>query len=221
MIFDFDGLILDTEVPVYEAWREVYTEHGAELDLVMWQGIIGTAGFDPATHLEERIGRPLDWDSLNPRRRARRDELQAAEELRPGISDWLADAANAGLAVGIASSSPRDWVTGHLGRLGIGEHFSCIRCVDDVGEGKPSPASYLAVLAAFGVDGSEALALEDSVHGVAAAKAAGMRCVAVPGDLTRDMDFSSADLVVESLDELTLTAAASLLGLQVTSPATS
>jgi HAD superfamily hydrolase (TIGR01509 family) len=212
LVFDFDGLILDTEVPIFQAWAELYAEHGVELELALWQSIIGTDSFDPVAELERRLGRTLDWAVIDERRRQRRDELQALEAVRPGILDWLAEAKRLGLPVGIASSSPRQWVVDHLDRLGLVDQFSCIRCRDDVGEAKPSPASYRAVLDYFGVAPSEGLAVEDSVHGVAAAKAAGMRCVAVPGPLTRGMDFSGADLVLDSLDQVDLADVLTSLG---------
>jgi HAD superfamily hydrolase (TIGR01509 family) len=212
LVFDFDGLILDTEVPIFQAWAELYAEHGVELELALWQSIIGTDSFDPVAELERRLGRTLDWAVIDERRRQRRDELQALEAVRPGILGWLAEAKRRGLPVGIASSSPRQWVLDHLDRLGLVEQFACIRCRDDVGEAKPSPASYRAVLDYFGVAPSEGLAVEDSVHGVAAAKAAGMWCVAVPGPLTRGMDFSGADLVLDSLDQVDLADVLTSLG---------
>jgi HAD superfamily hydrolase (TIGR01509 family) len=208
VIFDFDGLILDTEVPVYQSWSRVYADHGAELDLGTWQAIIGTDGFDPAVALEEMLGRRLDWGAIDDGRRRHRDELQSLESVRPGVLDWLASAENQGLNVGIASSSPRDWVTGHLRRLSLEERFGCIYCRDDVGVGvaKPDPAAYLAGLAWFGVLASEAIAVEDSPHGVTAAKRAGMWCVAVPNSLTSGLDFSGADLLLPSLAASSLAA---------------
>jgi HAD superfamily hydrolase (TIGR01509 family) len=212
VVFDFDGLIVDTEVPVYQSWARVYTDHEVALDLAFWQTIIGTDGFDPAAALEGHVGRRLDWAVIDERRRRHRDELQALEGVRPGVMEWLHDARRFGLNVGIASSSPRAWVVGHLRRLGLADHFQCLRCRDDVGAAKPDPASYLAVLDHFGVDADEAIALEDSVHGVAAAKAAGMWCVAVPNPLMRGLDFSAADVVVDSLGDLSLTGAADRFG---------
>ncbi len=203
LVFDFDGLILDTEVPVFLAWARVYEEHGVELDFASWQAIIGT-DFDPSLALEERLGRRLEWPSIDERRRRHRDELQAREEMRPGVADWLAAARRLGLRVGVASSSSRAWVTGHLERLGLLGHVGCIRCRDDVGAAKPDPSSYRAVIAHFGVDPGQALAIEDSAHGVAAAKAAGLWCVAVPSSLTVGLDFSDADVVIASLADVGL-----------------
>jgi HAD superfamily hydrolase (TIGR01509 family) len=204
VVFDFDGLVLDTELPVYRSWSEVYEQHGVELELDVWQSIIGTDSFDPMEYLEAKLGRSLDWEPIQARRRARRDSLQAREVARPGVLSWLSSALDLRLALGVASSSPRVWVVDHLTQLGLLDRFGCIRCRDDVGVAKPSPDSYLAVLDAFGLEPDEAVGIEDSVHGVTAVKAAGMRCIAVPNALTQDMDFSAADLVLDSLADLSL-----------------
>jgi len=212
LVFDFDGLILDTEVPIYRCWAEVYEQHGEALDLALWQSTVGTEGFDPAAELERRLGRPLDWDEVHRRRRQRRDELQALEVVRPGVTEWVTEALELGLHLGIASSSERAWVLGHLERVGLATPFFCIRGRDDVGAVKPSPACYRAVVEHFGVRPDQALAVEDSLHGLRAAKAAGLWCVAVPGPLTRGLDFSDADLVLDSLADLSLRALLSELG---------
>ena len=207
VVFDFDGLIIDTEMPVFRSWAETYAEYGVELDLRSWQTIVGTDSHDPGADLERHIGPRPDWQSVLERRRRRRDELQALETIRPGVVTWLDESRRLALPVGVASSSPRAWVEDHLSRLGLIDRFVCIRCCDDVGVAKPSPASYLAVMEQLGVTGSDALAIEDSLHGVTAAKQAGMRCIAVPNAITRDMDFSAADVVVDSLADLAVTEA--------------
>ncbi len=204
VVFDFDGLILDTEGPVFHSWRETFEAHGATLTLEEWSDTIGRVNtVDPADWLAERTGLELD-DARRAARKARRDELLAAEAVLPGVHDWLEDAARLGLAVGVASSSEVDWVAGHLERLGLVDRFACLSCFDGRLRGKPAPDLYLAACEALGVAPADALAVEDSGNGVAAAKAAGMRCVAVPHDLTRDHDLSGADIVVASLAELPL-----------------
>jgi len=109
-----------------------------------------------------------------------------------------------GVRLGVASSSTRDWVAGHLARLGILERFECLRCRDDVANAKPEPDLYLAVLDCLGVDATEAIAIEDSPNGIAAAKRAGMRCVAIPNSITARLDLSEADVTLTSLAELSL-----------------
>ena len=205
IVFDFDGLILDTEEPVYRSWLEVYEAHGETLPFDRWVQIVGstTTEFHPQRHLEERLGRPLSQEVVDGRI-GRRTELVLAQQLLPGILQCIDDATSRGLKLGVASSSTRDWVSGHLERLGILGRFDCIRCRDDVNRAKPAPDLYIAVLACLGVSPSEALAIEDSPNGVMAAKQAGMLCVAIPNTITARLDLSQADLVVRSLSDVPL-----------------
>jgi len=205
LVFDFDGTILDTEVPVYDAWQEIYVEHGVELAFEKWATCIGTADtFDPCVDLQEALGRVLDAAALTARHRTRTDALIAAEAVRPGVREYVAEAGRLGLTLGVASSSSRRWVEGHLTRLGLREAFSVVRCADDVPHVKPDPALYQAVLDATGVTPADALALEDSPNGVLAAKRAGLTCVAVPNPLTARLDLGGADLRLGSLAEIPL-----------------
>jgi HAD superfamily hydrolase (TIGR01509 family) len=205
VVFDFDGLILDTEEPVYRSWLEVYAERGEALPFDRWMQIVGstTAGFHPQHHLEERLGRPLSQEVID-RRIERRTQLILAQQLLPGVIQHIDAARTLGLKLGVASSSTRDWVAGHLERLGILARFDCVRCRDDVAHAKPEPDLYIAVLDCLGVGASEALAIEDSPNGVVAAKRAGLRCVAIPNLITANLDLSHADLVLRSLAEVTL-----------------
>ena len=212
LVMDFDGTILDTEEPVYRSWVELWEEHGQDLVRAEWQAIIGTDGsFDPWVSLERRIGRPLD-PALAERRRARRDELQAAHEMRPGVVEWLAAADELGVPVGVASSSPAAWVEAHLARLGIRERFRSLVCCDVEVPAKPDPTSYRLVCEQLGADPTRSVAVEDSPHGIAAAVGAGLFTVAVPHALTADLDLSAADVIVPSLEALTLPEALTAAG---------
>src|ERR1700674_2488153 len=205
VIFDFDGLILDPEGTVYRSWLEVYEAHGEPLPFELWVQIVGstTASFHPQHHLEERLGRPLSQEALD-RRIERRTEMVLAEPVLPGIVPHLDEAKALGLLLGLASSSTRDWVTGHLERLGILDRFDCMRCRDDVVHAKPEPDLYLAVLDCLGVEAAAAFAIEDSPNGVLAAKRAGLRCVAIPNPITARLDLSQADLQLDSLADVAL-----------------
>ncbi|WP_216914236.1 HAD family hydrolase [Nocardia noduli] len=206
MIFDFDGLILDTETPEFTAWQEVYAAHGATLEQQIWAQVIGTteSSWDPWLHLEGLIGYPVDRETLRAGRQARHHALIAAEVSRPGIESWLDEASDLGLAVGLASSSSREWVTTHLHRLGLLDRFAVIATGDRVRRTKPDPAVYLLALAELGVDAAEAIAVEDSANGIAAAKAAGLVCVAIPNPMTACLDLSRADLVLDSPADMTI-----------------
>lgn len=203
IVFDFDGLILETETPVFQAWSEVFADHGLEVSIDFWQTIIGSR-YDAYAELERRAGVTLDRDEIQRLRRAREQELVERLEIQPGVVELRAEALAAGVRLAVASSSTRAWVTGHLARLGIAEGWDCIRTRDDVEHVKPAPDLYLAALACLGVRAEEAIAIEDSPNGLAAARAAGMRTLAVPGPLTRGLDFSQADLVADSLAGMTL-----------------
>lgn len=207
LLFDFDGLIVDTESPSYESWNEIYQEHGQELNLEQWADVISNhdSAFDALENLRLLVG-DADFDAaaVAARRNTRKDEITDLTELLPGIRRYVDDASRMGLKLGIASGSSRKWVTGHLARLGIDQHWDCIRCRDDVQRSKPDPETYMALLECLGVSAEEAIALEDSPNGIASAKAAGIYVVAVPNSLTRQLDLSAADLVVESLPNLPL-----------------
>jgi HAD superfamily hydrolase (TIGR01509 family) len=206
ILFDFDGLILDTEGPDYESWQEIYREHGCSLPLATWGEYIGRSvgSYDPHAELEAQLGRALDRDAIRARRRRRYHELVAARSVLPGVAEYIADAKRLGLKLGVASSSDRAWVTGHLSRLALDFHFDCIRCLEDVRRAKPDPELYKCALEVLGVGAAEAIALEDSPHGITAAKQAGIFCVAVPNPLTGQLSLDHADLRLTSLAEFPL-----------------
>jgi HAD superfamily hydrolase (TIGR01509 family) len=203
LLFDFDGLIVDTETPSLSSWQELYREHGHELTLDRWAAAVGTiGGFDPVAHLEELAG-PIDRDEALPRRLARDLELCDVEELRPGVLDYLEEAERRGLTTAIVSSASRDWIDRHLARLERAGHFDEIVTADgDTARAKPLPVLYLEALDRLGLERDEAVAFEDSPNGVRAAKAAGLVCVAVPNGVTATLGLDEADLVVPSLAEL-------------------
>ena len=207
-MFDFDGLILDTEEPEFLAWRQVWAEEGVELTLDEWGAAIGTvpeqSGFHPGTELVNRTGRVLDQEELHSRARALNAAAVAAKAVSPGALSWAQEAARMGLGVGIASTSTRSWIEGHLQRLDVSAWWPMVSCFDDCGVAKPDPASYLLACELLEVDPGSALALEDSRNGLLAAKAAGLTCVVVPSAMTAHMDFSEADLLVSSLSEVSL-----------------
>jgi HAD superfamily hydrolase (TIGR01509 family) len=215
IVFDFDGLILDTEEPTYRSWVEVYRAHGEELPFDRWLQTVGSSNavFDPRGHLEERLGRALTDQVLDERKR-RRTELVLEQAVLPGVAELAAAARDIGLKIAVASSSRRSWVTEHLDRLGILGLFECIRCRDDVQQVKPAPDLFLAALECLGVEACDSVAIEDSPNGVLAAKAAGMLCVAVPNSITAGQeDLGRADLVLPSLAGATPQSLATRLGL--------
>jgi len=203
-LFDFDGLILDTEVASRAGWELLYQEHGHELPPEKWARTVGThSAWDPMAHLEELLGEPLEREALHERRSAHELTLIEAEGLRPGIEDYFAAARRLGLKRAIVSSASRTWVDMHLHRLEQAGGWDAICTADGIPErAKPAPTLYLEALELLGVTAREAVAFEDSPNGVGAAKAAGIFCVAVPNEVTRALGLDEADLVLDSLAEL-------------------
>jgi len=206
ILFDFDGLILDTETAEYRSFSDLYRRHGAELSVETWGRWVGTdaSAFDPYAHLAESAGIALDREEARAFRRARFDELMASERARPGVEDYLRAGRRLGLKIGLASSSSRAWVEGYLRRLGLESRFDCIRVRDDVTKVKPDPELYLRAVEALGVAPEEAVAFEDSPNGALAAKRAGLKCVIVPNELTSRLAFGEHDLRLSSMAEMPL-----------------
>lgn len=207
LLFDFDGLLIDTETPSRLAYEELYRDHGHELPLDKWATLVGTIGaeFDPDAHLEELVGRPLDQVALAERRRTREFELCDLEDLRPGIADYLAEAERRGLKTAIVSSSTTEWIERHLQRLDRVNGWGAIVAANgDVERAKPQPDLYLEALELLGLQPAEAIAFEDSVNGIRAAKAAGLFVVAVPNPITETFPLDQADLRLATLEEFPL-----------------
>ncbi len=210
LLFDFDGLILDTEWPAYVTVADTFVDHGVEMPLDRWQTRIGRGDNEPWINLLiDHVGEDMtgaDWSSVEAARDERKNAMTDASSIQPGVMELLADAERMGLRKAVASSSPWSWVGRHLQRLGIHDRFGAIRTADDVAQTKPWPDVFLAASNALGVEPHRCIVFEDSHHGVAAAKAAGMYAVAVPNRITASADFSAADLLVSSLADVDLAA---------------
>jgi HAD superfamily hydrolase (TIGR01509 family) len=206
VVFDFDGLILDTEMATYVAWQEEFVAHGGEPPSLEEYGVeIGTVNaLDLLALLRERAIEAVDVDAMQARRKGRRDDLIALEIVRPGVEAWLDEADARGLRLAVASSSSPPWVEGHLERLGLRKRFAHIASRRSGVAPKPAPDTYLEACSAIGVAPRAALAVEDSPNGALAAKAAGLWCVVVPHAITESLDLSHADVRIDSLAMTTL-----------------
>lgn len=207
LIFDFDGLILDTETPEFDVLTEIYAEYDAELSIEKWGQIIGGNGavsFEPVSDLEQLTGVSIDRQPLMDRWRAEADARIAANPILPGVLELLNAARSRGLHLAVASSSRHWWVDGHLTRLGLFEYFEHIVCADDVTLTKPSPELFLLALTKLNVRADRAVIFEDSPNGVKAANAAGIRVVAVPNPITSQLTFKNETLRLESLSQFSL-----------------
>jgi HAD superfamily hydrolase (TIGR01509 family) len=209
LLFDFDGLILDTETPEFHVWQAIYREHGHELPAEKWTAIVGGAGlsdFDAAEHLSLLVEGRLDSAFLSDRFRLKSRELIHSLGPLPGVLEYLHEAKRLGLKLAIASSSDRSWVHGHAGRIGVLAYFDQVITREDVAPGrtKPNPDLFLTALDRLRVPKEAAVVFEDSPNGVKAAKRAGIFVVAVPNELTSTLPLDEADMILSSLSDMPL-----------------
>ena len=204
LLFDFDGLIVDTEWPIYQAWCQTFRDYGQPLSLETFNQCIGT-NFDtwsPKTHLEELTGTRIDWDPLDCARQSSIEKNLEGAPAMPGIPVSVHAGRKSGFKLGVVSSSSHRWVDGWLQRIGLFDQFNLTVCRDDAPRIKPAPDLYLEAARQLDLNPGSCLVVEDSVNGIKAAKAAGMPSVAIPNRVTACCDFSLADHVLSSASDL-------------------
>ncbi|GAA3351930.1 HAD family hydrolase [Amorphoplanes nipponensis] len=205
LIFDFDGLLMDTETTLLESWRWEWLRHGLELDPAGFFADHGGDANEPRyAALAAAVGPAYDRGSSHALRMAYRAELNAALEPAPGIVDWLDRAAELGLRLAVSSSSPHSHVGAMLDQAGLRTRFEVLATGEEVAAHKPDPAVYLLSLDRLGLQAQDAVAFEDTAHGVTAAHAAGLRCVAVPNPHADHARFTAADLLLPTATDLSL-----------------
>ena len=206
LFFDFDGTLWDSETSALQSWRETYAEQGQEMTLDIYAKMLGTiSGIDPIEELERLVGRPLDREAVRARRWERKMQLVRRLSPRPGVLEYIAEARRLGLSLALVSTDDMGWITTGLEILGLLDEWDFIECADgDRRRAKPSPALYVAALDRLKLQPNEAIAIEDSPNGIAAAKSADIYCVGFANDVTRLLDLSEADVVVDSLGDVPL-----------------
>lgn len=203
-LFDFDGLLIDSETAGLLSWTELYAEYAQVLDRDRWVHEVanGRGPVMPVAELEALVATSIDWTTVEARRLARRNELIKA---RPGVLRLLADARARGIPCAIVSNAPGWWIDEQLAHTQIPvDFFDAVVAKEEGRAKKPAPDSYLAALDALRVRPADAVAFEDSPLGVTAAKAAGILCVAVPNEVTGGLSFAAADWVLGSLADVTV-----------------
>jgi putative hydrolase of the HAD superfamily len=205
LIFDFDGLIADTETAIYQAWQELYASQGEELTREVYVQCVGGtfSSFDPMAELEQRLGHAVDWASLIPIKdeRIRTLHLDLRTPL-PGVRELLHAAQAVHLPCAVASSSSPGWVSSWLEKLQLRDYFTAVWCRGDDGcQPKPAPDLFFAAARSLRTAPADCLIFEDSLNGLRAAQAAGIPCCIIPSHITEVCDFSAATLQLKSLTE--------------------
>ncbi|MFZ2641945.1 MAG: HAD family phosphatase [Verrucomicrobiia bacterium] len=211
VVFDFDGLIVDSETPEFEAHRQIFAEHGVELTAEEWRGEVGiwSATRNWFAKLGEIIGRPVDSNALREEKRRRFWRVIKMEPL-PGVRALLDELHAAAVPLALASSAEASWINRATAELDVTRYFRTIVTGDDVTHRKPHPEGYLLAARGLGIAPDRCVAIEDSQPGIVAAKAAGMKAIAIPNWLTAEHDLDAADLRVASAAELSMAVLAKL-----------
>lgn len=204
VLFDFDGVLVDTEWAIYQAWLATFQAHGHELPLEVYTRCIGSdfATWSPKTHLEELSGLAFDWHDLDAQRQDAILAELAGEGTMPGVIPLLEKLATRDIRRAVVSSSSHQWVDGWLEKLEFGDYFESVVCRGDAPQIKPAPDLYVEAARRLGLAAADCLVIEDSLNGMLAAKAAGMPVWIVPNRVTAGLDFSAADRVFVSMGEL-------------------
>lgn len=203
-IFDFDGLIIDSELVCYQSWVEIYKKYQVELPLEKWVDCIGTSEefFDPVHYLKQITKMDLDFDEVQ--RNQFSDYLSRTKQLpiKAGILNYLDWAKENNFKLAICSSSDENWVVSHLDNLNITQYFDVIKTKNDVKKVKPDPELYNAIKSDLSIGDFEAVIFEDSLHGITAGRLSNLFTVAIPNELTKLLDLSEAHFVVSGLDSI-------------------
>lgn len=204
IIFDFDGVLVDTEWAIYQSWVQLYAREGQQISIATYSPCLG-AGYshwNPADHLEKLTGKKYDWEVETPARQAVLEADLARAGLMDGALELLDWCAEQGIGLTVASSSSRRWVQGWLERLGIYERFDGVFTRTDGYAVKPDPALFLAACNCLNLPKEDCLIVEDTENGTISARNAGIPCVAVPNRMTESCDLSRAQYRVASLRAL-------------------
>lgn len=204
IIFDFDGLIIDTETAWYEAFKEAMNFYQADLPLSEFAKCIGTDDTALYAFFTEKLGERCNLDDIKLKASSIHKIKMVEAKAREGVKEYLDEAKALGLKIGLASSSSREWVTHFLGELELLNYFEVIVTRDDVEKVKPAPDLYIRALNDLKIDSKHAIAFEDSLNGLTAAVAAGLKCIIVPNPVTEQLIFEKHTLRLKSMAEKSL-----------------
>ena len=204
IIFDFDGVLVDTEWAIYQSWVKLFAREGQKISIETYSPCLG-AGYshwNPGDYLESLTGKKYDWETETPARQAVLEADLERMGLMDGALELLDWCREHDIPLAVASSSSRRWVAGWLEKLGIMKRFVGVFTRTDGYPVKPDPALFLAARECVGVAPDDCIIIEDSENGTISAQRAGIPCIAIPNRMTAAADFSRAKMVLHSLREL-------------------
>ncbi len=208
LVFDFDGLTVDSAGAEQQAWRDIYLACGTRVQFDDWNDAGEPTALsldrDPCDQLERQLGERVDRAQIRRQVAQRKAEILANEAPLPGVRGFIDRASEIGLMLGIASQANRRRVEEQLHRLSLRERFDAIRCAEDVSPAMPDSALYISVCDALDVRPADSIAVQSSPGGIRSAKGAGLYCISVPDRVTGSVSMDKADLVLVSLATVTL-----------------
>jgi putative hydrolase of the HAD superfamily len=205
VIFDFDGLIIDTETAWYDAYRETLSLYKLELPLELYVKTIGSDDTVLFEYLKEQLGESCNLEEIEAKAKNIHQVKMKTPQACKGVKEYLEEAKKLRYKIALASSSTKEWVTDYLNKLGLLHYFDLIISRDDVDKIKPAPDLYLKAIEVLNINSTDAVAFEDSLNGLQAALSAGLKCVIVPNPVTEDLAFKNHHLRIKSMAEKTLT----------------
>ena len=205
ILFDMDGVLMNTEALHYAIWQQVFAERGLTIDFEHYKGCIGSTNARLMELIDEGYGVDFRGDeSLIQRFFQRRQEHIRTHGVPPieGVAPTLAQLQAQGYRMAVASSSPRTSIESCLHSLQLESFFEVLFSSEQVARPKPAPDVFLAAAAAMGAAPADCVVVEDSTNGTRAAKAAGMRCIGFVNPDSGDQDLSAADVLIRRFAEL-------------------
>jgi HAD superfamily hydrolase (TIGR01509 family) len=200
VLFDLDGLMINSERNSYYIWRDYLSDFGLEFTYEEYQKLIGQGSTFTAEYMQKRIGSSIPAQQIMDEHWDRLTEYIAEHvDPFPGLYDLIEELQKLGLLLGVASNSRKNYVEQALIGLKLLDTFQCVLSAEQVGRSKPAPDVYLQAANCLGVSAPLCLALEDSPPGMKSALAAGMRCVVVPN---LDLNASNFDGAFARFDNL-------------------
>lgn len=216
VIFDMDGVIIDSEPVQMKAINQVMAQWGIQLEEKDFIPMIGRRLADDYDYLKHNFGVPVGIQEFMGQKNKAYQGLMINEAVEmPGLTPLLKRLKSAGILIGIASGSCRADIQMIVKTLKIESYFQTLTSGDDVVHGKPHPEIYQLAASRLKVPVEECIAIEDTSYGVQSSKEAGMKCVAFPHPYTRHQDFSRADISVASLNEISLELLSSFYSSQI------
>ena len=205
LIFDFDGLMIDTEYTWYPIYKDyLMDQHNYELKMEDFLTAIGSNDDYLMSVLQKEIGDDFDLAHFNTVKSVEFDTISNTLPMMDGVHDLLLGAKEAGIKLAIATSSQHPHAYNHLKRWGIDDLFEVIITGSDVDEVKPAPDLFLKALSSLNLDAAHVFVIEDSYNGLLAANTANIDCIIVPNEVTKYSEFKTHTHKLNSLDEISI-----------------